>query len=372
MTNFKSRPDGAVELEPRRRTGVAPVSNFGLLAFGLPCLARDEVPPMTGEIIKDGDRRDACPTRRASRVTRRAFSMVELLVVMTLLSLIVLALMAVFNSTQAAFRASVTQTDVLEGSRVAVDLITTDLRTITPSDGNYVSTGNFYSGTVLSSNAVNFLSLDNSYAYSSWSGGTLLYQPLPQSMPGSTLLRTNVLNYFFILGRENTKWTGVGYVVNATNTSPLYPLYRFYEEANIATPPYLLYSNFVTAVNQSRWTNMSHVLDGVVHLTVRAFDPNGYWMTNTYQFHSTQWVTNKNVWFMFPISGEVGCYFYSNMVPAAVELQLGVLEDRALQRAESLPFQSPAQINYLSQQSGKVHLFRQRVNIPNVDPTAYQ
>ena len=61
------------------------------------------------------------------------FSMVEVLVTMTLLSLIVLALMAVFNSTQAAFRASVTQTDVLEGSRAAVDLITTDLRTMTPA-----------------------------------------------------------------------------------------------------------------------------------------------------------------------------------------------------------------------------------------------
>ncbi len=54
--------------------------------------------------------------------------MVELLVTMTLLSLIVLALMAVFNSTQKAFRANVTQTDVLEGSRAAMDMIATDLR----------------------------------------------------------------------------------------------------------------------------------------------------------------------------------------------------------------------------------------------------
>ena len=81
--------------------------------------------------------------------------MVELLVTMTLLSLIVLALMAVFTSTQRAFRASVTQTDVLEGSRAAVDLITTDLRTMTPADG----ASNLISG------AVNFFASDNNYYY---------------------------------------------------------------------------------------------------------------------------------------------------------------------------------------------------------------
>ena len=70
-----------------------------------------------------------------SYVTCLAFSMVELLVAMTLLSLIVLVLMTVFNSTQRAFRSSVTQTDILEGSRAAMDLMTADLRNLTPSDG---------------------------------------------------------------------------------------------------------------------------------------------------------------------------------------------------------------------------------------------
>lgn len=324
-------------------------------------------------VTRTGARVENFVTCHPSLVTRFAFSLVELLVTMTLLSLIVLALMAVFNSTQQAFRASVTQTDILEGSRAAVDLMTADLRLMSPSDGNYVSNGNFYAGTVISSNAVNFFSLDNSSAYCSYSGGTLLYQPLQQNLPGSSALRANVLNYFFLLGRQNTKWIGVGYVVNATNPTPLYPLYRFYAETNVAVAPVALYQAFVNAVNQSQWTNMSHVLDGVVHLTVRAFDANGYWMTNAYQFHAGQWVTNRNVWFAsFPIWGEVGCQFFSNAVPAAVELQLGVIEDRTLARAESLPFESLVQSNYLAQQSGHVHLFRQRVTIPNVDPAAYQ
>jgi hypothetical protein len=65
-------------------------------------------------------------------------------------------------------------------------------------------------------------------------------------------------------------------------------------------------------------------------------------------------------------------------VPASVELQLGVLEDQVLKRAESLglagtpPMKVPAQWTYLQNQAGHVQTFRQRVTIPNVDFTAYQ
>ena len=112
--------------------------------------------------IESGFRRGDVPAvsaieNRKSKI-EKGFSLVELLVVMTLLSLIVLALMAVFNSTQQAFRAGVTQTDVLEGSRAAVDLITADLRGLTPSGGmtNYFDgNGGYHPG------AVNFSVSDN-------------------------------------------------------------------------------------------------------------------------------------------------------------------------------------------------------------------
>ncbi len=68
--------------------------------------------------------------------------------VVVLLSFIVLALMAVFNSTQAAFRASVTQTDVLESGRAVMEMISDDLRAMTPAMDSsnlntQVSTGEF-------------------------------------------------------------------------------------------------------------------------------------------------------------------------------------------------------------------------------------
>jgi len=189
-----------------------------------------------------------------------------------------------------------------------------------------------------------------------------------------------LLNYFFLLGKQNTKWFGIGYVVDDTNASDLYPLYRYYTETNLAANPVSLIYNFFNAVSTSQWTNMSRLAGGVLHLTVRTQDPNGRWINDGWINGSFYHYTNaQNTTLYYPPTpgfgngyGEAQLYMYSNTVPAAVELELGVLEDRPLGRAQSLPFNSTAQLNYLAQQSGSVHVFRQRVNIPNVDPSAYQ
>ena len=293
-----------------------------------------------------------------------AFTLIEVLVVVVLLSFIVLSLMAVFNSTQAAFRASITQSDVLEGGRSVMGLIRNDLDSLTPSFGQYQSNAN--PGIIF---PVNFAVATNTWQYQSNA------LPLVQSLVPLSTPRTNVLQNFFLLTRQNQTWTGVGYFVDTGSTNYLNPLYRFTISTNVgAASPILLYGIFtntiVTAV-----TNMSHLIDGVLQLTVRAYDPNGRWMTNGYPFGYTNLA--KNAWFAPPTLGESSLILYSNTLPASVEVDLGVLEDRSIQRAESLfdvvPPAAPTWLrsNYLAQQSGKVHLFRQRVPIRNVDPSAY-
>jgi prepilin-type N-terminal cleavage/methylation domain-containing protein len=287
-------------------------------------------------------------------VTRTAFTLIEVMVVMALLSLIVIALMGVFNSTQAAFRASVTQTDVLEGGRAAMDLMSGDLRAMSPSRGVYTN---------LNGCPVNF--------YAGVANAPLFTQPLIAS---SNQQRTNVLEEFFILSRENQTWTGTGYVVitNSVNGNP-YSLYRFSMTTNVsaANGPLMLFNNFInspytTYTNSPPW---SHLLDGVITLRVRAYDPNGIWLTNGYAFQNMP--TIKNTYFFAPVLGEVGFLMYSNTLPASVEIEMATLEDRTLQRAESRPV-GPLRDAYLQGQAGKVHVFRQRVAIPNVDPAAYR
>ena len=276
-------------------------------------------------------------------VARRAFTLIEVLVVMVLLSLIVLALMAVFNTTQNAFRASVTQTDVLEGGRAAMDLITSDLREITPSFG--------YSNTF--NGAVNFCVTNYGNA------------PFVQPLVASGYSRTNVQQNFFILSAGNSNgvpmWYGTGYAVYLS-PSNLYSLYRFTAGIPMSSPialHQLFYTNFQNFLQTPN--NYSHLLDGVIGFRVQAFDNNGALI-----------VTNRMNVLTNSMADGTGWLFYSNAVPASVEIEMATLEDRVLQRASTWPNSSVLQSNYLAQQAGKLHVFRQRVSIPNVDPSAYQ
>ena len=292
----------------------------------------------------------ATTVRYSSFVIRNcaAFTLVEVMVVMSLLTLIVIALMGVFSATQSAFRASITQTDVLESGRAAMDLITGDLRAMAPSGGTNGGAANFYVGAYESS------------------------VPLVQSLIASGASRTNVQQYLYILSRGNLNgvptWYGTGYAVVLTPTNT-YSLYRFSTNlpAAQAGAPYNLfsvfYNNFLGAPDQ-----YSHLLDGVVGFRVHAFDLNGGLIhrnqANLIQTNSVPFTAANQL-------GEIGYLFYSNAVPAAVEIEMSTLEDRTLQRADSRPT-AVLRNQYLQDQAGRVHVFRQRVAIPNVDPAAYQ
>jgi type II secretory pathway pseudopilin PulG len=302
-----------------------------------------------------------------SRWPTRAFSLVEVLVVVSLLSLIVLVLMTVFNSTQKAFRAGVTQTDVLEGSRAAMDLLVSDLKLMSPSDGptNNPNGSGFYD--------INF------YAGLNWEVDN--YLPLIQSLPGSPngFSRTNLLENIFWLSRQNLNghdsWVGIGYTVIATNASPLFPLYRFVTNAPASADPTAMYNEFLAAIQVNAFTNTgwSHIIDGVVDLRIQPYDVNGYAITNSFQYNSGVPANYPSTAFTLPTPYGPSSYFYflSNAIPASVEIQMGSLEDAVLRRAESFGGPGVSENNYLSQQVGRTHVFRQRVLLPNVDPSAY-
>jgi hypothetical protein len=202
---------------------------------------------------------------------------------------------------------------------------------------------------------------------------TPLLQPLMSSPAGNW--RTNILENIFALSRGNINgvpsWIGAGYSVN-TNLADgtLYPLYRFYMTTNAsagAAGEAGLFDQFINFqyTNSAEW---SHLMDGVVNLTAQTCDTNGIWMTNGYAnpnaFH-VRWAR-----FNPTLYGISDCVFYSNAVPASVQIELGTLEDRTLQHAEGLS--GAIQSNYLSNAIGQVHVFRQRVWIRNLDLTAYQ
>ena len=206
--------------------------------------------------------------------------------------------------------------------------------------------------------------------------------PLKQELPGNPApLRTNLIGEMYFLTKENQTWTGIGYYVFPANGG-VGTLYRYTSNAIFGQNPSQLYNGYnrtlIDATNRNVFTNLNRIMDGVVHFKVRAYNPAGQWITTVNQFAvSNQFGVVLNAAVLPPglanyAAGESELYrFTNNIVPAFVELELGVLEERAIVRARTIT-DSLSRSNYLAGEAGKVHLFRLRVPVRNVDPTAYR
>ncbi|HEY5909703.1 MAG TPA: hypothetical protein VJA21_03765 [Verrucomicrobiae bacterium] len=310
------------------------------------------------------DRQDACPTVVA------AFSLIEIMVAVGLLTFIILGLLAVFTQTQRAFRTSITQTDVLEGGRSLMEMMTREIEQAAPThypDGALVLATNFF--TRLGGNLVN---------------------PLVQELPGTTtprFNRTNIIQNFFFMTRLNQDWIGTGYWV------------RFDEDPSGCVGT--LYRASLTNSRSGRfnvsywmWTNtpmtMSRLAEGIVHLRVRPFAANGFPIVSENMRAAAFVRTNA----LLPLAGsgtfpygvvrdafvipnlnapdEIrDCYFVNSAIPASVELEIGILEPRIAQRYKSIPSGLPAAREYLSNHVAQVHLFRQRIPLRNADLSVF-
>jgi hypothetical protein len=246
-----------------------------------------------------------------------------------------------------------TQVDVLESGRAALEILSRDVSQMYPAPYD--------------SNAVTF------YAE------IAQYQPLWQPLPGNNAeQRRNLLEEMFFLSRETNSWKGIGYWVGAPDTGNMPvaanngwgTLYRYQTNTifrGLVSSPWQLYRAY-NSFNQ-RTQRMNRIVDGVVHFKVRAYDPRGVWITNNLAATNTSVRPIESALYA---TNEVEIYYFTNnAVPAFVELELGILESRALARVKSIP-DATARRNYLRDQAGRVHIFRTRIPVRNVDPSAYQ
>ncbi len=286
-------------------------------------------------------------TAHPTATSRRAFSLVEILVTVALLSFIILGLVAMFNQTRRAFTSSLTQVDVLESGRSAADIVTREMEQMAPAAGPF-NTHNFF--------------VDSPATIAG-------FPALKQSLVDTNDFRTNYIQEIFFLTRNNQTWASIGYKV-LSGANGIGTLYR-YSDSTTVSPTNLAslanqFSYFINAVPPTN--NFSRLIDGVVDFRIRAYDTNGNPFLTVNQ-PTVQVTTNL-------VTGEYDYFnFTGSSLPAYVEVELGILEDRALARYRSLPTaggtSSPAWI-YLSNHVGQVHIFRQRVTIRNVNPAAYQ
>lgn len=212
------------------------------------------------------------------------------------------------------------------------------------------------------------------------------YTPVPEALPGDTIPRTNLLHDLFFLTKVNQTWNGIGYYVRNYRTNavagtsgmyadPVGTLYRY--ETNIPVEPFNdasgasnAFQNFMTTTNPAY---LSKILDGVVEFKVRCYDTNGNLLTGN-SFVTNSFLNISNVPAVPPSPwppNEMSFYAFSNnIVPAYVEVELGILEPAVLKRYNSIP-NVAAEYNFLSNHAGNVEIFRQRIAVRNVDPGAY-
>jgi hypothetical protein len=269
---------------------------------------------------------------------------VELMVAVSVMTLIVLVLYGLFDQTQRAMRGNVSQVDVLEGGRAAMEMIIRDFEELRAS-GVRSATNLFVQ---------------------------LTAPQTLQALSGEGQLRISSLQECFLLTKPGRHWEQFGYLVVPERTlnvrQPLGTLYRVALSNHVS----MFTSNSLSGLYLANSANMleygtntlfQRVTDGVVHFRVRVLDGRGieHSPTNTVS-------TNMNIFMQLdPFSNssadpELRYAFLEDALPAAVEVELGILDPQAVGRLRSMPNPTMA-AEYLSKQSGRLHIFHQRIPI---------
>ena len=268
------------------------------------------------------------PQHSASAVTpRAAFSVVEMLVAVAIMTLIVFGLYKMFDQTQRALRSNITQTDVLESGRAAMELVSRELEQMAPSGIRFGS---------------NFVATLAAFPD----------EPLVQALMGGNEVRTNVVQDVFFLSKLGHQVSGTGYrVLFATNGVGTLSRFSVTRHVGLVTS-----SNLSLAFLNASPTNFQKIADGVVHFRVLAYDQFGVRITSVNRPNEVVAVPE------FRARTESRLYFMDKVMPAYVELELGYLEPPVADQAKSFPDRGVAR-SFLEKQAGKVHLFKQRIPV---------
>lgn len=316
--------------------------------------------------------RDHPPVFRAAR---RAFSLLELLVAIGLLTVVILTLYAMFDQTQKALHANISQTDVMESGRSVMELIVRDIeRARSPNLAGAINLAIHKTDFVKSASA-----------------------PDPFVPPGTTDAkhRDYPLNDLFFLGQSQSNlWTAFGfYVGHSTNASKapdetLGTLYRFQDpyvqSARGAAAPFrfLAFYDYYPVLKGSpinfnrpdpendnfrnrfhRAANSTRLLDNVLFFRVLPFGREGLPIDqNTLRtyFAATNPLAKGITVTNNPVSTHYSTGFTGTALPSAVEIELGMLSPRLwTQYTNQVSFD--LKTNFLAKHTADILVFRQRI-----------
>jgi type II secretory pathway pseudopilin PulG len=337
----------------------------------------------------------SCQSHKRKGQAAAAFTITELMVAVSLMTLIVYALYSMFNQTQRALRSNEAQVDSTERGRGVLELVSREMESARV--GLRADTTNLWLRTP-------------------GNVPTLAQKDAITGDPAAALpMRTNRFDDVYYLTKSDKAWRGVGYIVLQSTNIPtkgealdrpgggLGTLYRYetpLTNRDYAFPSTNLFSGFVKSLpapNTTLWstnaTNFSQISQGIVHFRVLPYDTKGqlmaFYTTNLdseYRMVRTgplgvlkyplsnipqNYITNATVLIgqgsqADPLS--TSTTFRSNALPAYLELELGVLEPDALRTYNQMikDEQGPQARAFLERRIAKVQIFRKRIPLRTV------
>jgi hypothetical protein len=274
---------------------------------------------------------------------RQAFTMVEIMTAVAITTLIVFALVSMFNTSTKALLMGIKQKDVWESARATFGMISTDVEKVT--EGGYARVGT-----------------NTDLRISMAALGPSLPPECVTLQNGVEICRE--LQDFYLLSKDGSRWDlNIYRVIRENADTGVGTLYRFqtnYTTFNLTSSENMDidYSPISLTVNSNpfKWSNAefadraSRMVDGVVHLRMVSYDNNGRALYPTNSPVLEYEITLNSFW------------FGGDALPAAVDLDMFVLEpDRINEfRAQSGPAARQA---YMANHIGNIQMFRTRIPI---------
>jgi Prokaryotic N-terminal methylation motif len=319
------------------------------------------------------------PFHRSLRSRSLAFSLLEMLIGIGILSVVVLALYALFDQTQKALRSNINQVDVSEGGRSVMELLVRDVMRAQASgvNSNYIVVPNpnriiveeppIQPGT-------------NLVIMRTQAG---LFGPPWQAVFGDNGRRTNALHeLFYLVEQQPGRWVGAGLYVageDAINLNTGVGTLWRYEDTN-SVPVQGVRAGEQVAVLNNRFLNnsryrtnyVSRLIDGVVFFRVTPFGSRGEPLDNTllnevlannsrYPIPADVLIGPRIANPVFPVNGT---FFKNRALPSALEIELGILPPQLVDQYRNLSDVPAVQNRFLTNNAANVLVFRQRISLP--------
>jgi len=256
-----------------------------------------------------------------------AFSLIEIMVAVTLLLVIVFGLLAVFSQTQRAFRTGMTQLDVLESGRALLELLNEEIQEASPLPPLGLT-----SFKMIRPGLSNTVQLD---------------------LPGDAAKFDATLQNIYFIRRINDRWIGESYQVS--NDFPgVASLYRLSVSVTGQTQVAWLAANIQAWRVEDKKMPFEKIADGIIHLRAIPFDNQGLPLL------PDPGITNgANV--IFHSGPNTGYEFLNDGLPNSVEIELAVLEPNTLEQVRA----RNGNLSYINRQADRIHFFKRRIQLPN-------